>query len=197
MIAKRTPAARRLPVVAADRQQFIEGEPPTHSRLPEIAAERVGEGRNDRGAIAAIDIDAVADSAAQSLDEGRTVEMSPTIVRTAAAGAIIGDKARTQRVNGACHQRRRKIARLSASGPTAGVIEHVGPWQLRICRGMRQLIPRRCRHTENNVKSMPRYVEGAPIITRSRTILPMPRHVPNTDAAKRGWRIDQVESNEA
>src|SRR5260221_13667791 len=127
VIVERTPAAGRLPNAAADSEQLVERETPAHSRLPQIAPQRVRKAPDDGRAVAAIHVHAIANAAAQPVEEGGTIEAARTVVRAAAAGTIVGDDARAEPIDALRHQRRRHIRRGRACCPAAGVIAYDGP----------------------------------------------------------------------
>src|SRR3974377_1437321 len=117
MVTEARPAARRLPDIGADGQKLVQREPKTHPGLPEIAAEYVGEAGDYRRTVAAIDIDAIADAAAQPLHKWSAVKIWETVMRAAAAGAVIGDDGRPKCIDGLRDQRRRHIGRCATLGP--------------------------------------------------------------------------------
>lgn len=57
------------------RRGFSAKTPP-HPRLPQVGAHGVGEGGDERSAVAAVDVDAVARSAAQPIQERRAIEFA-------------------------------------------------------------------------------------------------------------------------
>ena len=69
------PAASRLPHCGANAEQRIQIEvPATHAGLPQVAAEDVGKGRHDGGAVGAVHVVARARSASDPIQKGGAIE---------------------------------------------------------------------------------------------------------------------------
>ena len=79
VIAEPAPATRCLPSAAANRKQLVQVKSPAHSRLPQVAPKRVRKGRNNRRAVTTVYVETVAYSTMEPVDEGRTVEVRPTV----------------------------------------------------------------------------------------------------------------------
>ena len=85
MVAEARPAARCLPDTGANGEKLVQSKPKTHSGLPEVTAEYVGEAGDDRRTVAAIDVGTIADATAQPLDKMSAVEIGKAVMRAAAA----------------------------------------------------------------------------------------------------------------